>query len=310
MATPRSVNLGEPVVAAIERQEWLEPIGERLQRAIAGAFRAGGRAGQAVKDLLHGTWLGHPLHAVVTDVPVGAWSAALVLDALDASPSGRRRPAYGAGADAAITVGLAGAAVAVVTGLTDWQHTAGAARRTGLVHATLNSVAAALYVTSLASRRRGARPAGRTFAVLGFGAMLAGAYLGGSLVYRHRIGVTHTGGVEDEPAPLEFVSVWPESELGEGERRLVTVDGLDVLLVRRGGGIHALAATCSHLGGPLLDGRLREASIVCPWHGSRFALEDGRVLSGPAVHPQPCFETRVRDGRIEVRASVRRRAAA
>jgi nitrite reductase/ring-hydroxylating ferredoxin subunit len=42
-------------------------------------------------------------------------------------------------------------------------------------------------------------------------------------------------------------------------------------------------------------------SIQCPWHRSRFALEDGRVLDGPAVHPQPCLETRVRNGRIEVR---------
>ena len=58
---------------------------------------------------------------------------------------------------------------------------------------------------------------------------------------------------------------------------------------------------CAHLGGPLAEGTVRDDSLECPWHGSRFALEDGRVLDGPATQPQPCFETRVRDGYVEVR---------
>jgi nitrite reductase/ring-hydroxylating ferredoxin subunit len=65
----------------------------------------------------------------------------------------------------------------------------------------------------------------------------------------------------------------------------------------------ALAETCSHLGGPLAEGQLEGNSVRCPWHGSRFALKDGSVLDGPATHPQPCFETRIRNGQIEIRAS-------
>jgi len=71
--------------------------------------------------------------------------------------------------------------------------------------------------------------------------------------------------------------------------------------VRRGKHIFALAETCSHLGGPLAEGKLSGNTVQCPWHGSRFALEDGRVLDGPAVHPQPCLEARTRNGKIEVR---------
>jgi nitrite reductase/ring-hydroxylating ferredoxin subunit len=74
-----------------------------------------------------------------------------------------------------------------------------------------------------------------------------------------------------------------------------------VVLVRRRGRIHALGERCAHFGGPLADGEVRDDAIVCPWHGSRFSLEDGRVLDGPATMPQPCFETRVRDGFVEIR---------
>jgi nitrite reductase/ring-hydroxylating ferredoxin subunit len=71
--------------------------------------------------------------------------------------------------------------------------------------------------------------------------------------------------------------------------------------VRRGSRIFALAETCSHFSGPLSEGKLVGDSIVCPWHASTFALQDGRVLNGPAVHPQPCLEVRVEKGQIEVR---------
>ena len=74
------------------------------------------------------------------------------------------------------------------------------------------------------------------------------------------------------------------------------------MLVRRRDSIFALRDTCSHLGGPLSEGRLEGNGIVCPWHGSKFCLEDGKVLNGPAVFPERCFDVRVRDGKIEVRA--------
>src|SRR5438128_9609497 len=93
-------------IDAIERQKWLKPIEERLQTTVKGAFESAGPVGQKVKNALHGTWLGHSLHPVLTDVPLGAWTAALVLDLMEAN--GRAK--YGPGADAAVAVGLAGAA--------------------------------------------------------------------------------------------------------------------------------------------------------------------------------------------------------
>ena len=301
MSDARLAGLAESAAQGIERQEWMAPLEERLQRAVTAAFAAGGAAGRAVKNFLHGTWLGHPLHPVLTDVPIGAWTTALVFDALDTGSHGwpwqrtvRRR------ADDAIAVGIVGAVGAAVAGLTDWQATGGKARRTGLAHAMFNTVALGLYAGSLVMRRRGARGAGRSLAVTGFGVMLASAYLGGRLVYRDHIGIDHAQ--RDEPEG--FLRALRESELREGQPVRAEINGLRLVLVKRGGRVYALGERCSHLGGPLAEGNVQDDSIVCPWHGSRFALEDGRVLDGPATMPQPCFETRVRDGFVEVRRQL------
>jgi nitrite reductase/ring-hydroxylating ferredoxin subunit/uncharacterized membrane protein len=290
--------LAERAAQGIERQEWMAPVEDALQRAVVAAFKAGGNAGRAVKNFLHGTWLGHPLHPALTDVPLGAWTTALVFDTLDAGGRGwpwqaaaRRR------ADDAILVGIVGAAGAALAGLTDWQHTDGGARRTGLAHAALNTVALGLYTSSLIVRRRGSRGTGRSLAVAGFGMVMASAWLGGRLVYRDRVGVDHAQ--RDEPEG--FLRALRESELREGQPVGAEISGVRVVLVKRDGRVYAIGERCSHLGGPLAEGEVREDSIVCPWHGSRFALADGRVLDGPATMPQPCFETRVRDGFVEVR---------
>jgi nitrite reductase/ring-hydroxylating ferredoxin subunit/uncharacterized membrane protein len=294
----RPAQLAERTVQAIERQDALRPVEDGLQRAITAAFRAGGAGGRIVKNLLHGTWLGHPLHPVLTDIPVGAWAAALVFDTLDGRAGGRlwRRRA-----DGAVAIGIGGATAAALAGLTDWQHVDGPPRRTGLAHAALNTVALGLYTGSLLLRRRGARDAGRALAGAGFGVLVAAAYLGGRLVYHDRVGVDHAqrDGLED------FTRTVREAELSEGQPRRAEVDGVRVVLVRRHGRVHALGEVCAHLGGPLAEGEVRQDSIACPWHGSRFALEDGRVLDGPATLPQPCFETRLRDGYVEVRRLAR-----
>jgi len=298
MSDARLTGLAESAARGIERQEWMAPVEDALQRAVAAAFKAGGNAGRAVKNFLHGTWLGHPLHPALTDVPLGAWTTALVFDTLDAGSRGwpwqtaaRRR------ADDAILVGIVGAVGAALAGLTDWQHTNGTARRTGLAHAALNTVALGLYTGSLVVRRRGSRGAGRSLAVAGFGMVMASAWLGGRLVYRERVGVDHAQREE----PEGFLRALRESELREGQPVRAEIDGLRVVLVKRNGRVYAIGERCSHLGGPLAEGEMRDDSIVCPWHGSRFALADGRVLDGPATMPQPCFETRIRDGFVEVR---------
>lgn len=287
----------EALIKTIERQDFLEQASDAIQPAVSDAFKAAGPAGREVKNFLHGTWLGHPLHPVLTDVPIGAWTAALALDAVE-TISGREE--LGAGADVAIAVGLLGAAGSAVTGLTDWSETYGRARKVGLLHGLLNAGATALYATSLVMRRRKKRRAGLGVAMLGYAVSSAAAYLGGHLVYGEQVGVDHTAAQE---MPKEFVAVLPEGELGEGEMKKVEAKGVPVLLVRRGGEVHAIAHTCSHLGGPLSEGELEGDVVQCPWHGSRFDVRDGSVFDGPATFPQPCFEVRVRDGQIEVRSN-------
>jgi nitrite reductase/ring-hydroxylating ferredoxin subunit len=176
----------------------------------------------------------------------------------------------------------------------------GRARRVGLMHGVLNVGATALYGASLWMRRRGDRRTGRNLACLGYAASLSSAYLGGHLVFGEQIGVDHTAALG---LPREFMPLMPERSLPEGEMRRAEIDGVSVLLARRNREIHALVETCAHMGGPLAEGTLIYGSVRCPWHGSRYALEDGRVLDGPSAFPQPCFETRIRDGQIEVRAA-------
>jgi nitrite reductase/ring-hydroxylating ferredoxin subunit/uncharacterized membrane protein len=287
----------------IEGQRWLEPTGEKVQKTVSAAFEGSGETGRKVKNFLHGTWLGHPLHPVLTDIPLGAWTAALVMDAMD-EISGRRE--FASGADAAVAIGLAGAVGAAITGLTDWQATDGRARKIGLTHAIMNTAGAALYGASLAARRKGARSTGRGLSFLGFAIASASAWLGGALVYSEQIGVDHTLG---QRYPEEFMMVMAESDLPEGEMRRVNVDGGRVLLARREGKVYAIAEVCSHLGGPLAEGELKDCTVTCPWHGSKFSLEDGRVIDGPATHPQPRLDVRIMDGQIEVRTYSERAVA-
>jgi len=284
----------------VETQQWLEPVADQLQPAVTNALAAGGSVGPKIANALHGTWLGHPLHPMLTDVPIGAWTVTAVLDGLDGI-SGRET--FGRAAQITLTLGLVGAAGAALTGLADWSKIGrGGARRVGLAHGPLNTTSVACYVTSLILRRRQARRAGRGFAWLGFLISTAAAYLGGHLVYSQQIGVDHTA---DQSPPKTFEPVLEEAELAESELRRVHVGNMSILLLRQGKRIYALAETCAHLGGPLAEGTLDGTSIVCPWHSSRYALQDGRVLEGPSAHAQPCLEVRVRNGQIEVRAADR-----
>ena len=286
----------EESVDFLERQTWLEPLESGLQKGVAEVFARSGTSGRQLQNFLHGTWLGHPLHAILTDIPVGAWTATLVLDIMEAS--GRRD--CRTGADVTLKVGLAGAACAALAGLTDWHATNGRARRVGLVHGVLNLIGTGLYTASMVSRMRRQRPAGRIYAFAGFLVAATSAYLGGELVYGKRIGVNHTAG---EPEIPNWTRALAEADLADGKPHRATVNGVRVLLARTGDQIRCIGEVCSHLGGPLAEGELREDTIRCPWHGSCFSLRDGSVIDGPATHPQPCFETRVHAGQIEIRSA-------
>jgi len=270
-------------------------IDERLQKVLDKTLYAGGRpVAQQIRNFLNGTWLGEPLHVMLKDLPTGAWTVAIVFDVLDLILD---RSEFAVSADMSIAMGVVGAAGAAATGVTDWSDVDPPARRLGLIHGLLNLGGTALFVTSLILRRKSRRN-GRIVGALGYAVMTYAAHLGGKMVYKHRVGVDRTDG---QVFPNSFVAVLPESTLADGEPTRVMYQGAPILLIRRGGRLFAMAETCSHFSGPLSEGKLVGDSIVCPRHWSRFALEDGRVLDGPAVHPQPCLAVRVRDGQIEVR---------
>jgi nitrite reductase/ring-hydroxylating ferredoxin subunit/uncharacterized membrane protein len=290
----------ETVIATIGEQEWLDPIGDSVQKAVKDAFKAAGPAGGELKDFLHGKWLGHALHPVLTDIPVGAWTGAAAFDVMDMMGSGRE---LRAGADTLVGLGLLGAIGSAVTGTADWSESYGPARKIGLVHGVLNVAATALYATSFFLRRsRRSRSTGVALSMVGYAIASASAYLGGHLVFGEQMGVDHTA-TADKGHPEKFAAVMKESDLLERKLTRVDAGGIAVLLFRLNGQIQAIANTCTHLGGPLNEGKLIGDNVVeCPWHCSRFSLRDGSVVGGPATFPEPQFEVRTRNGQIEVRA--------
>ncbi|HLZ60583.1 MAG TPA: Rieske 2Fe-2S domain-containing protein [Ktedonosporobacter sp.] len=276
----------------IDQQQWLEPTGDALQQAIGKVAKREGPA-RTVKDVLHGTWFGHPLHPALTDIPLGAWSASFVLDLL--SLGGNR--AIQQSADASLNVGVVGAVASALTGLADWQETYGRERRIGLLHGLLNATALVLYTTSLVQRKRKRRGIAMVCSTLGYGAVLLSGYLGGELVFGQGTGVNHAAWLDSSE---EFTPVMDDTALQPNQLTRVMVGTTPVLLVRHGGKIYALTATCTHAGGPLDEGTIEDKCIVCPWHGSKFSLEDGSVQGGPATMAEHLFDVRIRDGKIEV----------
>jgi nitrite reductase/ring-hydroxylating ferredoxin subunit len=201
-------------------------------------------------------------------------------------------------ADFCIGVGLLAAAPTAITGLNDWTELYGRPARVGVAHATFNIAATLLYAAAYAARaNRGAR---RALSYCGLGSMLLGAYLGGHLAFGEQIGPNHAVA---EGLPTEFTAVLPEDQLVDGQPKRAQLAGRNIVLVKRGAAVFAMLESCSHLGGPLAEGAVEGEAIRCPWHGSLFSLKDGSVLQGPACVAQPVFETQLRDGQIEVRAS-------
>jgi nitrite reductase/ring-hydroxylating ferredoxin subunit/uncharacterized membrane protein len=264
--------------------------------AVAGAIRDVVPRGP-VKDTLSGTPLGHAIHPLLTDLPIGTWTSSLLLDVVGG------RQARGASRKL-IAAGLLAAVPTAATGLNDWADTTPkdeGVRRMGAVHAVANVTALGLYGASLVARRRGDHGRGVALAFAGLGALTVGGHLGGHLSYAKAVGVDQTA---FESAPDEWTEVLDDAALPEGELRAAEVAGAPVVLVRRHGQVHALGGRCAHRGGALPDGELVGDCVECPLHGSRFRLEDGSVERGPSAYPQPLYDVRIANGRIAVRGAA------
>ena len=268
--------------------EGLDPPAEAVGKAVRDTVPPG-----PAKDALSGVWLGHALHPLLTDLPIGTYTSAVLLDWLGGKAGERA-------ADRLIGLGILFTVPTAATGMTEWADSeAGddSVRRVGLIHAALNVGATALFGASLAARRRGSRGTGKLLALAGAGVLGASGHLGGHLSYAEGVGVDQTA--FEEPSG-EWTAALRDEDLPEGEARLAGIDGVAVLVARHEGAVYALSDRCTHRGGPLHEGEIRDGCVTCPLHGSVFKLEDGGVVQGPAAYPQPRWETRVRDGVIEI----------
>jgi nitrite reductase/ring-hydroxylating ferredoxin subunit/uncharacterized membrane protein len=285
----RELKILKPI-AALENAAFLDPIVTAVKGVADAVIQP-----QDVRDALHGVPLGHPVHPVLVLVPTGAWTSAALLDLVPGAERAAR---------ILVGLGLLSAAPTALAGVTDWSRLHEQQMRVGVIHATANVTAIGLYTASWLARRRGAPLLGKALGFLGYGAVTAGGYLGGHLVYRQAAGANHT-----EQVPHRFPEGWQRlarlDELPDRELSRRDVSGQPLLVFRRGGRVDVLSSICSHLGGPLNEGRLGEdaqdgACVTCPWHGSVFALESGQVVHGPATSPVPLFRTRIVGDDVEV----------
>jgi nitrite reductase/ring-hydroxylating ferredoxin subunit/uncharacterized membrane protein len=288
------LELEQKIISPVARSNWIDKLAGAVQGGLNKLF-LGSQIGRRSKDFLNGVWLAHPLHPAVTDVPIGAWTTAVALDGIEAL-TGRDLQKC---TSAAIGVGVGGAALAAISGMADWADLRGEQRRIGMVHALSNLLAAGLFSASLWRRLSGNRAGATALSSAGFLSVALGGYLGGDLTYR--LGTQVNRNAWNKEAK-QFIPVMREEELLPEQPTRVDVQGVPVMLVRRGDEIYAMNDVCSHQGGPLSKGHLEDGNIVCPWHGSTYKLEDGSVVHGPSPFPQPYWEVRVIDGQIEVRA--------
>jgi nitrite reductase/ring-hydroxylating ferredoxin subunit/uncharacterized membrane protein len=265
---------------------WTRPLGDLVHRFLFRLFQAM----PAVRDLLVGRWLGHPLHAVLTDAPIGILFLVVVFDVLGQPLA----------ATWALVVGILAMVAAALAGFADYADTDGRARERATLHSSLMVIALVVYLLSAIFRASSgpATPVAAGLSVLGFLILSAGAYVGGDVVYvlgnmvsRHAFRGAGTKWIALEPADTDGGDI-PEGRLVKAKLGIN-----QLVLVRQGEQVLALHDTCAHAGGPLSEGRLLDGAVVaCPWHDSRYRMSDGLVVRGPSVYDQPAYEVRRREG--------------
>lgn len=281
MLPPSIAGLLHRTTEWLERSEWLDRPSDALQK-VTGKLPPG-----MAKDLLSGTPIGHPAHPMLVLVPIGGAIATVVVDLFGDDPRASRR---------LLGVAVLGALPAAAAGLSDWDATLGGERRVGLAHAACSLSGMSLLAWSWLARGRG--HGGKVSAVLGTTILGGSGWLGGHLAYALGVGVDTTA---FQHSTSEWADACAEDDLDQGAPQVVDLSGQSVLLVRRGTKISAIANRCTHRGGPLAEGKVTNETVECPWHESRFRLGDGTVECGPATRPQPVYQTRVVDGRVQLR---------
>jgi nitrite reductase/ring-hydroxylating ferredoxin subunit/uncharacterized membrane protein len=282
----------QKLVDAVESASPLDTPGKKVGKTVRNAIKPG-----AAKDAVSGTWLGHAVHPMLTDVVIGSFLSATLLDLLgqDADSGAQER---------LIAVGIAAYGPTALTGVNDWADSEpvdDAVRRVGLVHASTNALALTLYGSSLAARRRGSRTKGKLLSLAGAGVLAAGGYLGGHLSFTKGVGPNQTA---YDPGPDEWTKAVDSGDLAQDESKTVVVEETPVLLVRHRKHVHAIHDRCSHRGCSLGElGEVDGETVECGCHGSRFSLRDGSIERGPATAPQPAYEVREQDGAIEIKLS-------
>jgi nitrite reductase/ring-hydroxylating ferredoxin subunit/uncharacterized membrane protein len=275
----------------IEDMEALDRVADLVQRFISRIVPQ-----ESVrKDLLSGTWLGRPLHPVLTDVVIGTWASAAALDVL-----GDRRAEKAA--DQLVSIGTVAALPTIAAGLSDWAELWGAQQRVGSVHALGNATAVSLQIFSIKARRSGKRKKACLLSLTSMVIAGASANLGGYLSFVKGVGVNQTA---FEDWPQEWTPVIAEEDLAEDTLTPARADGVRIMLYRKGEQLYALSDRCSHRGCPLHLGQVNDLMLECSCHGSIFRLSDGEVLRGPATVPAPTYEVRCQNGKVEVRLTVR-----
>lgn len=267
----------------------LDPIAKQVSSWVSKATSPA-----AVKNALSGTWLGHPLHPMATDVPIGAWTMATALDVCGGESTQTA-------AQHLVGIGVLTSLPAAASGASDWSDTIGKDRRIGLVHAVGNSVGTTMQVASWCARRSGRHRLGVGLSFLGLGATMGAAYLGGHLSFARGVNVNHTA---FETPVRKWTDVAAADDVTEGQLVRVNANKTPVMLTRHKGQLRALSATCVHAGGALDEGHIDKDCVVCPLHQSTFRLSDGKPVRGPAAMEQPTWDVQTMDGRIQVKIAA------